>query len=60
MGKILATFDLGITFREPDEPIEDGPESPEPPTNVELVALVEGALLAAGYLVNATSERTDR
>jgi hypothetical protein len=64
MGKIVATYALKVTLREPDEPAED--RNTFPLTNAALIEVVQVATEKAiadngGQLVvNATSERTDK
>lgn len=61
MGKIVATYHVKVTLREPDGLPDEGSEVEAPPT----VAEIEGRVMAGiaeklGELtVNATAERTD-
>lgn len=61
MGKIVATYLVKVTLREPDDLPEDAVVE-EPFTNDEIVAMVKNGIAEKlGELtVNATSERTDR
>jgi hypothetical protein len=65
MGKIVATYHVKVTLREPDE--SDGPaavkavEQPAQPPTIATVEEGVAALFSIGGLVaNATAERTDK
>lgn len=61
MGKVVATYLVRVTLREPDE-VTEGLEVEEPFTNEEIAALVKAGIAEKlGELtVTATSERVDR
>ena len=68
MGKIVATYQIKVTLREPDlfdAPPPGGdmypPKEPAPPPTIATVEEGVAALFSIGGLVaNASAERTDR
>jgi hypothetical protein len=67
VGKVIATYLVRITLREPD--LTDAPPPggdmypPDPrdvPTNEALASRVTSALVDLPFVAHATSERTDR
>jgi hypothetical protein len=60
MGKVVATYLVKVTIREPDEQTSAA-ELPEPPTNEALAGWIEASVTElTGFSTNATSERTDK
>lgn len=65
MGKIVATYHVKVTLREPDasadQPADAALEAPAEPPTIATVEEGVGALFSIGGLVaNATAERTDK
>ncbi len=59
MGKIIASYLVRITLREPDD-LEDGEPTPEPPTNAALAELITEKLGdISANVPTVTSERLD-
>lgn len=60
MGKIVATYHIKVTLREPDEDGGEPSTEPTPPPTIATVEEGVAALFSIGGLeANATAERTD-
>jgi hypothetical protein len=61
MAKIIATYEVKIVVRFPDDVEESAGSLPEPPTLEELTGAIERDFEARyGFEANATAERSDK